>query len=99
MKVDQDIVQRTKVIGIFILQFYKVLTGTMLSLFIPQACYGEENSLQVWSLSQNYEKTEVYHQLTMYWNVFSFLCFVFCSILCNYVTHLVANNILLYYSA
>ena len=81
MKVDQDIVQRTKVIGIFMLQFYKVLTGTMLSLFIPQACYWEENSLQVCSLSQNYEKTEVYHQLTMYWNVFSFLCFVFCYLL------------------
>ena len=73
MKVDQDIVQRTKVIGIFMLQFYKVLTGTMLSLFIPQACYGEDNSLQVCSLTQNYEKTEIYHQVTMYFNGLSFL--------------------------
>ena len=81
MKVDQDIIQRTKVIGIFILQFYKVLTGTMLSLFIPQACYGEDNTLQVCSLTQNYEKTEVYHQMTMYWNGFSFLCFIFCYLL------------------
>ena len=81
MKIDQDIIQRTKVIGIFMLQFYKVLTGTMLSLFIPQSCYGENNSLQVCSLSQNYEKSEIYHQLTMYWNVFSFLCFIFCYLL------------------
>ena len=81
MKVDQDIIQRTKVIGIFMLQFYKVLTGTMLSLFIPQACYGEDNSLQVCSLTQNYEKTEIYHQFTMYWNGFSFLCFILCYLL------------------
>ena len=81
MKIDQDIIQRTKVIGIFMLQFYKVLTGTMLSLFIPQACYVENNSLQVCSLSQNYEKSEIYHQLTMYWNIFSFLCFIFCYLL------------------
>ena len=44
MKVDQDIVQRTKVIGIFMLQFYKVLTGTMLTIFIPQACYSADGS-------------------------------------------------------
>ena len=81
MKVDQDIIQRTKVVGIFMLQFYKVLTGTMLSLFIPQACYGEDNSLQVCSLTQNYEKTEIYHQFTMYWNGFSFFCFIFCYLL------------------
>lgn len=73
MKVDQDIVQRIKVSGIFILQFYKITTGTMLSLFVPQACYGEDNSLQICSLKQNYENNELYHQITMYWN---FLCFI-----------------------
>ena len=36
--IDQDIKQRIKVIGIFLLQSYKVLTGTMLSIFIPQSC-------------------------------------------------------------
>tara|TARA_B110000902_G_C14208959_1_gene550643 strand:- start:116 stop:823 length:708 start_codon:yes stop_codon:yes gene_type:complete len=41
MKVDQDIVQRIKVGGIFMLQVYKVMMGTMLSLFVPQACYEE----------------------------------------------------------
>ena len=39
MKVDQDIVQQTKIAAIFMLQFYKVTTGTMLTLFVPQACY------------------------------------------------------------
>ena len=36
--IDEDIIQRIKVAGIFLLQVYKVTTGTMLSLFIPQSC-------------------------------------------------------------
>ena len=79
MKVDQDVVQRIKVAGIFMLQFYKVTTGTMLSLFVPQACYAEEDgSLQICTLTQNYENTEIYHQITMYWNAFSFMMFFAC---------------------
>ena len=30
--------QRGKVGLIFLLQFYKITTGTMLSLFVPQSC-------------------------------------------------------------
>ena len=40
--IDEDIIQRIKVAGIFLLQVYKVTTGTMLSLFIPQSCSNEE---------------------------------------------------------
>ena len=42
MKVDQDIVQRIKVTGIFMLQFYKVLTGNYVDIFVPQACSHRE---------------------------------------------------------
>ena len=91
--IDQDIVQRIKVAGIFALQFYKVLTGTMLTLFIPQACYVEEltngteiisaedtGRLQICSLTQNYENNEIYHKTALYWNGFSFLLFIMCYI-------------------
>ena len=77
--IDEDIVQRIKVAGIFLLQVYKVTTGTMLSLFIPQSC--EENSLtnttesRICSLQENYENADGYHQTVMYWNAFSFLTF------------------------
>jgi len=88
MKIDQDIVQRIKVMGIFTLQFYKVLTGTMLSLFVPQACHEEigdgpqpSTSLQICSLTQNYENSDIYHQITLSWNTLSFCCFVFCYVL------------------
>ena len=90
MKIDQDIIQRIKVTGIFFLQFYKVLTGTMLSLFIPQACYesisdGSEiiytEEVRICTLSQNFKNDEIYHQITLYWNSISFLCFIYCYLL------------------
>ena len=79
--IDEDIVQRIKVAGIFLLQVYKVTTGTMLSLFIPQSC--EDNSLtntteagsRICSLQENYENADGYHQTVMYWNAFSFFTF------------------------
>lgn len=91
MKIDQDIIQRIKVTGIFCLQFYKVLTGTMLSLFVPQACYepitdgsdiirGDE-VVRICTLTQNLENNEIYHRLTLYWNSISFLCFIYCYLL------------------
>lgn len=42
--IDPDIVQRVKVAGLFILELYRVTTGTMLSLFIPQSCSNEVES-------------------------------------------------------
>jgi len=88
--IDQDIIQRIKVTGIFCLQFYKVLTGTMLTLFVPQACYepisdGSEavqtDIIRICTLTQNFENNELYHQLTLYWNAISFLCFIYCYML------------------
>ena len=88
MKIDQDFGQRIKVMGIFTLQFYKVLMGTMLSLFVPQACYEEigdgseeRSNLQICTLTQNYENSDIYHQITLSWNTLSFVCFVFCYVL------------------
>ena len=88
MIIDQDFGQRIKVMGIFALQFYKVLTGTMLSLFVPQACYEEigdgseeRNNLQICTLTQNYENTDIYHQFSLSWNTLSFVCFIFCYVL------------------
>ena len=88
MKIDQDFGQRIKVMGIFSLQFYKVLMGTMLSLFVPQACYEEigdgseeRKNLQICTLTQNYETSDIYHQITLSWNTLSFVCFLFCYVL------------------
>ena len=69
--IDIDLVQRVKVAGLFVLQFYKVLTGTLLTLFIPQNCDG-----QICSIKQNYENDARYHQLTLSWNVLTMMSFL-----------------------
>ena len=68
--IDHDIIQRLKVAGIFLLQIYKVTTGTMLSIFVPQSC-GE----QICTLKENYDNPDIYHQVVVYWNAFSWLTF------------------------
>lgn len=73
--IDPDIKQRFKVIGIFLLQSYKILTGTMLSIFIPQSC-GD----QMCSITENYNNPSVYHKTLVYFNSFSMFLF-FCSYL------------------
>jgi len=74
--VDPDIVQRGKVGIIFILQFYRIITGTMLALFVPQSC-GDH----VCSLTENYEKDDLYHQIAISINIFSMLVFFICYII------------------
>ena len=69
--IDEDIKQRIKVSGIFLLQVYKIIMGTMLSLFLPQNC-GDT----MCSLTDNYENSEVYHKTVFYWNSFSGLLFM-----------------------
>jgi hypothetical protein len=75
---EQDIIQRVKVAGLFVLQSYKVLTGTMLSIFIPQNCDDK-----ICTLKENYNNSEVYHQGLFYWNAFSMFMFV-----CSYLIEL-----------
>ena len=73
MKLDHDVVQRFKVSFIFILQFYKITTGTMLSLFVPQSC-GDH----VCTLTENYDNDDNYHKIAIYINGFSmFVFFIF----------------------
>jgi len=72
--IDEDIIQRFKVAGIFLLQVYKVTTGTMLSLFIPQSC-GEDDNNHVCTLKENYDNANGYHKTVFYWNAFSMATF------------------------
>ena len=73
MFVTDDTKQRIKVCGIFFLQVYKVMTGTMLSIFLPQNCGNE-----MCSLTDNYRNSEVYHRIVFSWNCLSAFMF-FCS--------------------
>jgi hypothetical protein len=68
--IDHDIIQRLKVAGIFLLQFYKVITGTLTGIFIPQSC-GDH----VCSLQENLNNSKNDHKLIVYWNVFTMFMF------------------------
>jgi hypothetical protein len=74
----EDTKQRMKVSGIFVLQVYKIMTGTMLSIFLPQNC-GDE----MCSLGDNYHNSEVYHRIVFSWNCFTAFLFI-----CSYLIEL-----------
>ena len=87
MIVDVDFVQRLKVGGLFALQIYKVVTGCMLTLFVPQGCVDEDGTSVVCTLQQNYENSEVYHKTAFYLNSVCMLFF-----LVSYVIELRREN-------
>ena len=69
--VDQDIVQRAKICGFFVLELYKITTGTLLSLFVPQKCNN-----QVCTITENLNNKELYHSVVMYTNFVSMFLFL-----------------------
>jgi|TARA_B110000902_G_C14024712_1_gene481711 hypothetical protein len=70
MKVDGDLIQRIKVCGIFFLQSYKILTGTMLAVFVPQSC-GDH----VCTLTENINNEDFYHRSALGMNSLTMLLF------------------------
>lgn len=77
---DVDFIQRVKVTGIFCLQIYKILTGTLLTIFVPQSCETfsiETNNTEsaVCTLTQNYKNNDLYHKKTLYWNIMTMMLF------------------------
>ena len=79
--IDIDLIQRIKVSGIFCLQIYKILTGTLLTVFVPQSCetlITETNETQnnVCTLTENLNNSDNYHKKTLYWNIFTMTLFI-----------------------
>ena len=68
MKVTVDTMQRMKGCGIFMLEFYKILMGTFLTIFVPRDC-GD----RVCTLTDNYKDDEFFHRMTFVFNSFCFL--------------------------
>jgi len=69
---NEDRIQRIKVGGIFLLQIYKVTTGTLLSLFVPQLC----SNHQICTLQENFHNENTYHRIVVSWNFFSMFTFL-----------------------
>ena len=40
-----------------------------------------EDTVRIYTVTQNFENNEIYRRLTLYWNSISFLCFIYCYVL------------------
>jgi len=69
--IDVDIVQRFKVGGLFILQMYKVMTGTLLALFVPQKC-GDH----ICTIQENIDDSDRFHEMVLSWNILTSVLFL-----------------------
>ena len=69
--IDVDIVQRFKVGGLFILQMYKVMTGTLLALFVPQKC-GDH----ICTIQENIDDSDHFHEMVLTWNILTSVLFI-----------------------
>lgn len=74
--INLDCLQRFKVVGLFGLQLYKVMTGTLLSLFVPQKCDD-----RICTLTENIEKNDKFHQGVLMMNVVTGVSFLTCYLL------------------
>ena len=68
---NQDRNQRMKVISQFGIEFYKILTGCLLLLFVPQDCDGT-----ICSMDQIVGYEGVFYRTTLYFNAVTFLSFL-----------------------
>jgi hypothetical protein len=69
--IDVDIVQRFKVGGMFVLQMYKVMTGTLLALFVPQKC-GDH----ICTIQENIDDSDRFHEMVLTWNILTSVLFI-----------------------
>jgi len=69
--VDVDIIQRFKVGGLFFLQMYKVMTGTLLALFVPQKC-GDS----ICTIDENINDNDDFHMKVLSWNILTSVLFL-----------------------
>ena len=77
MKIDIDVKERIKIICIFILQFYKIVMGTMLSLFVSQKCINDDKTIRICSLKDNLLTDDIYHQIVLGLNCATLLLFIY----------------------
>ena len=68
---DVDIIQRFKVGGLFFLQVYKVMTGTLLALFVPQKC-GDS----ICTIDENLNDNDDFHMKVLSWNILTSVLFL-----------------------
>lgn len=78
MIISADLKNSIKIVGLFTLQLYRITTGTLLSLFIPQKC-----EIDVCNIQDNIDNRNYYDRFTLSINMISLFAF-----LINYMVEL-----------
>jgi len=76
MIINTNIKERIKTAGLLLLQSYKVIMGTMISVFVPQKCIINDDE-QICSFSDNIKNEDYTHRCTLIFNCFTTLSFLF----------------------
>ena len=76
MIISTNVKERIKTMGLFIVQSYKIMMGTMTSLFVPQKCFVEDK-VALCTLNDNLYNNDTIHRQTLIFNAFTAFCFVF----------------------
>lgn len=78
MKLNTDTKERIKIGALFIFQSYKIIMGSLLTLFVPQICEFPDEENRVCSVMDNIEKDELINNVSLGFNVLSVLLFLGC---------------------
>ena len=81
MKVNNDTKEKIKTFGLMFLQSYKILMGSMISIFVPQKCEIIDNlnktSYEICSIESNIKNENFYHQLALGLNCLTTIGFIY----------------------
>jgi len=77
MIVNTNIKERIKTAGLLVMQSYKILMGTMISVFVPQKCYFNGTDVEeLCTITGNLNNEDHTHRNTLYFNCFTAVCFL-----------------------
>tara|TARA_B110000208_G_C11722999_1_gene413492 strand:- start:716 stop:1390 length:675 start_codon:yes stop_codon:yes gene_type:complete len=82
MKVNNDTKEKIKTFGLMFLQSYKILMGSMISIFVPQKCeiidnLNNKTNYEICSIESNIKNEKFYHQLALVLNCLTTLGFIY----------------------
>lgn len=77
MIVTTNFKERIKTVGLLAMQSYKILMGTMISVFVPQKCFDAELQPRLCTITDNLKNDDYTHRTTLIFNCVTAFSFLF----------------------
>jgi len=82
MIIKNDTKEKIKTFGLMIIQSYKILMGSMISIFVPQKCeiidnLNNKTNYEICSIESNIKNNKFYHKLALYLNCLTTIGFIY----------------------